>query len=365
MLGAVFSLVRPALHTLDAEKAHDITIAALKWLPLPPPQADAPCLRVQAFRLDFPNPVGVAAGFDKNAEVPDALMRLGCGFSEIGTVTPLPQQGNPRPRLFRLSRDQAVINRFGFNNQGHAAVLKRLEARHHRSGIVGVNIGANKDAADRTADYVSGIRAFLGVADYFVVNISSPNTPGLRDLQHEAALDDLLGRVVAERDAGAEHFGRRPVLLKIAPDLGLNDLDHLVLIARKHRIDGMIVTNTTLSRPAHLQEKTVMAEMGGLSGKPLFALSTRILAETYQRVEGQFPLIGVGGIDSAQAAIDKIKAGASLIQLYSALVYHGPALVGAIKQGLSDYIVAHGMTNVGEMVGRSSKDWTSRPFPIS
>jgi len=365
MLGPIFSLVRPALHALDAEQAHDATIAALKWLPLPPAPADAPCLRVQAFGLDFPNPVGIAAGFDKNAEVPDALMRLGCGFSEIGTVTPLPQQGNPRPRLFRLSRDEAVINRFGFNNQGHAAVLQRLQARHHRGGLVGVNIGANKDAADRTADYVSGIKTFLAVADYFVVNISSPNTPGLRDLQHEAALDDLLGRVVAERDAGADHFGRRPVLLKIAPDLGLNDLDHLVLIARKHRIDGMIVTNTTLSRPGTLQEKTLMTEMGGLSGKPLFALSTRVLAETYQRVEGQFPLIGVGGIDSAEAAIAKIEAGASLIQLYSALVYHGPALVGAIKQGLTSHIMAQGMTHVGQMVGRSNADWTAQPLPIS
>ncbi len=365
MLGPIFSLVRPALHALDAEQAHDATIAALKYLPLPPPKADPACLRVQAFGLDFPNPVGVAAGFDKNAEVPDALMRLGCGFSEIGTVTPLPQQGNPRPRLFRLSRDQAVINRFGFNNQGHAAVLQRLEARRHRGGLVGVNIGANKDATDRTADYVSGIKTFLAVADYFVVNISSPNTPGLRDLQHEAALDDLLGRVVDERDAGAEHFGRRPVLLKIAPDLGLNDLDHLVQIARKHRIDGMIVTNTTLSRPASLQDKALMGEAGGLSGKPLFALSTRILAETFQRVEGQFPLIGVGGIDSAEAAIAKIEAGASLIQLYSALVYHGPALVGAIKQGLEHHLEAQGLSHVGQMVGCSSAGWTAQAFPLS
>lgn len=363
MLGTLFPLVRPVLHALDAEQAHHATIAALKCLPLPPASGDDPCLKVKAFGLAFPNPVGIAAGFDKNAEVPDALLRLGFGFSEIGTVTPLPQAGNPRPRLFRLSRDQAVINRFGFNNEGHAAVLQRLEARHQRGGIVGVNIGANKDATDRTADYVSGIRAFMAVADYFVVNISSPNTPGLRDLQNEAALDDLLGRVVSEREAGVAQHGFRPVLLKIAPDLALSDLDHLVVIARKHRIDGMIVTNTTLSRPSSLQEKALMEQAGGLSGRPLFALSTRILAETYQRVEGQFPLVGVGGIDSAEAAIAKIEAGASLIQLYSALVYHGPALVGRIKQGLADHLRRQGITSVGQMTGQAVSAWTSQPFP--
>ncbi|MEA2933742.1 MAG: dihydroorotate dehydrogenase, partial [Variibacter sp.] len=308
------ALGRRFLHALDPEAGHGW---ALRLLPFAPAVrgVDDSRLAVDAFGLRFPNPIGIAAGFDKNGQVPDALLRQGFGFAEVGTVTPLPQSGNPRPRLFRLPPDAAVINRMGFNNEGHANVRARLAARGSRSGIVGVNIGANKNAGDRAADYVRGIEAFATLASYFVVNVSSPNTPGLRDLQQAAALDDLLVRVIASRNAQPQ---RRPVLLKIAPDLSLADLDGIVTVARRRAIDGMIVSNTTVTRPAGLLEQGVAKETGGLSGRPLFALSTRVLAETYLRVDGAFPLIGVGGIASGEAALAKIRAGATLVQLYTA-----------------------------------------------
>ena len=323
-------MIGALLRLLDPERAHRLTIAALKAAPLPHAPADDPALAVEAFGLRFPNPLGMAAGFDKNAEVYNPLLRLGFGFAEIGTVTPLAQPGNPRPRIFRLEQDEAVINRLGFNGEGHAPALERLR-REMPAGIVGVNIGANKDAADRVADYVAGIKAFAGVASYFTVNVSSPNTPGLRDLQGEAALDELLARVLDARDAAGTG---KPVLLKIAPDLTLGGIDGVVRIARARKIDGMIVSNTTISRPASLMSRTSAQEAGGLSGKPLFALSTAMLAAAFLRVEGQFPLVGTGGVDSAQAALAKIRAGATLLQLYSALVYRGPGLVGEIKRGL-------------------------------
>ena len=324
MIGAI-------LRRLDPERAHRLTIAALKAAPLPRAAADSPVLAVEAFGLRFPNPLGMAAGFDKNAEVCNPLLRLGFGFAEIGTVTPLPQPGNPRPRIFRLARDEAIINRLGFNGDGHVPALARLQ-RAPPQGIVGVNIGANKDAADRVADYVKGIKAFAGVASYFTVNVSSPNTPGLRDLQGEAALDDLLARVLEAREGAGTGT---PVLLKIAPDLTLDGLDGVVRIARARKIDGMIVSNTTISRPASLMSRKLAQEAGGLSGKPLFILSTAMLAAAFLRVERQFPLVGVGGIDSAPAALAKIRAGATLLQVYSALVYRGPGLVGEIKRGLA------------------------------
>jgi dihydroorotate dehydrogenase len=323
-------LARPFLHALDPETAHRATILALKSAVLPRPRPDDPDLAVEAFGLRFPNPVGMAAGFDKHAEAVDSLLSLGFGFVEIGTVTPRPQPGNPRPRLFRLTRDRAVINRFGFNSEGHAVVAARLRARAHRGGIVGVNIGANKDSDDKAADYVAGIAAFADVASYFTINVSSPNTPGLRDLQQADALDDLLARVTGARDA---QTARRPLLLKIAPDLTLEELDDVVRVARARRIDGMIVSNTTIARPASLAESQ-RVEAGGLSGRPLFELSTRMLAETARRVEGQFPLVGVGGIDSADTAREKLAAGATLVQLYSSLVYEGVGLVARIKRGL-------------------------------
>jgi dihydroorotate dehydrogenase len=331
MIGAIYPLLRPALMRMDAEDAHRLTLRALAAVPLR--AASMAGRPVEAFGLTFPNAVGLAAGFDKNGEAVDALFRLGFGFVEIGSVTPRPQPGNPRPRLFRLPKDEGVINRFGFNNDGHAAVHGRLAARRS-GGILGVNVGANKDSEDKAGDYAEGIRAFADIASYFTVNVSSPNTPGLRDLQKKAALDDLLARVVEARDEAARFHPRRPLLLKIAPDLTLGELDDVVAVALARGIDGMIVGNTTVSRPATLRETAIAQEAGGLSGAPLFELSTRMLAETAARVEGRMPLVGVGGIDSADAARRKIAAGATLVQLYSALVYRGPGLVGELVRQL-------------------------------
>jgi dihydroorotate dehydrogenase len=310
----------------------------------------------------FPNPVGIAAGFDKHAEVPDALLRLGFGFVEAGGVTPQPQPGNPRPRLFRLDADQAVINRLGLNSEGVAAVASRLAARAGAAGIVGINIGANKDTVDRTADYVACIEALAPHVNFLTVNVSSPNTPGLRNLQQAAALDELLARVIDARERVAVGAARRPVLLKIAPDLSLGDLDDVVGVARRHRIDGMIVGNTTISRP-NLRETEKAKEQGGLSGRPLFALSTRMLAETFVRAEGAFPLIGAGGIDSGAAAFAKIKAGASLVQLYSGLIFRGIGLVGSIKNDLLDFLRIGRLDTLADAVGRDAAEVTAQPWP--
>jgi dihydroorotate dehydrogenase len=357
-----FSL--PLLRWFDPEDAHRLAIQGLKILPPTRPRADDTKLAVRAFGLNFPNPVGMAAGFDKSAEVPDALLRLGFGFVEIGTVTPKPQIGNPRPRLFRLDRDEAVINRMGFNNDGAEAVLRRLAARAHQNGIVGVNVGANKDSADRVADYVTLIETFAPVASYFTVNVSSPNTPGLRNLQQSAALDDLLAKVIDARERVRRNAGDSPVLLKIAPDLSLNELDDVVHIARSRRVDGMIVANTTLARPSSLREQARAGEQGGLSGRPLFRLSTRMVAETYVRAEGAFPLVGVGGIDSGGAALTKIRAGASLIQLYSSLIYKGLGLVDAIKNDLASTLLRTGRDALSEIVGADAATITAEDWPV-
>jgi dihydroorotate dehydrogenase len=357
-----FSL--PLLRWLDAEDAHRLAIRGLKLLPAGKPRSDDAKLAVRAFGLNFPNPVGMAAGFDKNAEVPDALLRLGFGFVEIGSVTPKPQGGNPRPRLFRLERDEAVVNRMGFNNDGADIVLRRLAARAQFGGIVGVNVGANKDSSDRVSDYVRLIETFAPVASYFTVNISSPNTPGLRNLQQAAQLDDLLARVIEARDRVKTKSGDTPVLLKIAPDLSLAELDDIVHVARSRRIDGMIVSNTTLARPATLREQMRAKEQGGLSGRPLFRLSTRMVAETFVRVEGAFPLIGVGGIDSGGAALTKIRAGASLIQLYSSLVYKGLGLVESIKEDLASTLLRTGRESLSEIVGADAATITAEDWPV-
>jgi dihydroorotate dehydrogenase len=348
---------------LDPEDAHKLALTAVRFLPLPAAAADDGRLAVRAFGLNFPNPIGLAAGFDKNAAVADAILRLGFGFAEIGTVTPRPQTGNPRPRLFRLERDQGVINRLGFNNDGGEAVLARLAARAPRGGIVGVNIAANKDSGSRVADYVALIESFAPVASYFAVNVSSPNTPGLRDLQQASTLDDLLARVIEARDRAVKRAGPTPVLLKIAPDLTLSDLDDAVQVARQHRIDGMIVGNSTVSRPATLRDGEQAREEGGLSGRPLFALSTRILAETFVRVEGQFPLIGVGGIDSGAAAFAKIKAGATLLQLYTSLVFRGLQLITAIKADLVNFLRLNRYDALDQAVGRDAAAMTAEPWP--
>jgi dihydroorotate dehydrogenase len=357
-----FSL--PLLRWLDPEDAHRLAIHGLRLLPPMRPAQDDPRLAVRAFGLNFPNPVGLAAGFDKSAEVPDALLRLGFGFVEIGSVTPKPQAGNPRPRLFRLERDEAVVNRMGFNNDGADAVLRRLARRAQHPGIVGVNVGANKDSPDRIADYVGLIETFAPVASYFTVNVSSPNTPGLRNLQQASALDDLLAKVIDARERVRQNAGDSPVLLKIAPDLSLNELDDVVQIARSRRVDGMIVGNTTVARPPALRETNRAREQGGLSGRPLFRLSTRMVAETWVRAEGAFPLIGVGGIDSGGAALTKIRAGAALIQLYSSLIYKGLGLVSDIKRDLASTLSRTGRDSLNEIVGADAATITAEDWPV-
>ena len=340
---SLFRLARPLIDRLDAETAHGLTIATLKCAPWRSPPASGPALATRLFGLDFPNPLGLAPGFDKNAEVPDAMLGLGFGFVEIGTVTPRPQAGNPKPRLFRLAEDEAVINRLGFNNKGHAAALALLLARKN-SGIVGVNIGANKDSEDPGADYVEGLERFAAVASYITVNISSPNTPGLRALQSRAALRVLLLRLAAARAALKR---RPPLLLKIAPDLGNSELEDIATVCLEGLVDGIIISNTTLARPGLVSVHR--SETGGLSGKPLFALSTQMLAKTYGITGGKIPLIGVGGISDAETAWMKIRAGASLVQLYSALVYRGPGLVTTILAGLKQRL---GKDAISDHTGR-------------
>ncbi len=364
MIRAFDALSLPLLRWFDPEDAHRMAIHGLRLLPPMRPRPDDSKLSVRAFGLNFPNPIGMAAGFDKSAEAPDALLRLGFGFVEIGSVTPKPQAGNPRPRLFRLERDEAVINRMGFNNDGADAVLRRLASRAHLTGIVGVNVGANKDSADRIADYVKLIETFAPVASYFTVNVSSPNTPGLRNLQQSAALDELLAKVIDARERVRRNAGDSPVLLKIAPDLSLAELDDVVHIARSRGVDGMIVANTTLARPSTLRETNRAREQGGLSGRPLFRLSTRMVAETYVRAEGAFPLIGVGGIDSGGAALTKIRAGASLIQLYSSLIYKGLGLVEDIKNDLSSTLLRTGRDQLSEIVGADAATITAEDWPV-
>ena len=364
MIRAFDTFSLPLLRFLDPEDAHRLAIQGLRLLPPLRLKPDDPKLAVRAFGLNFPNPIGMAAGFDKNAEVPDALLRLGFGFVEIGSVTPRPQDGNPRPRLFRLERDEAVINRMGFNNDGAEAVLRRLAARANLGGIVGVNVGANKDSPDRVADYVKQIELFAPVADYFTVNVSSPNTPGLRDLQQAKMLDELLARVIDARERVRTEAGDSPVLLKIAPDLSLAELDDVVHIARSRRVDGMIVSNTTLARPASLREMSRAKEQGGLSGRPLYRLSTRMVAETFVRTEAAFPLIGVGGIDSGGGALTKIRAGASLIQLYSSLIYKGLAVIDQIKSDLASTLLRTGRESLSEIVGADAATITAEPWPV-
>jgi dihydroorotate dehydrogenase len=362
VIGFFDRLARPLLRALEPENAHALTINALKFAFLRSP-ADDPRLAARMFGLNFKNPIGIAAGFDKNAEVPDALLKLGFGFVEVGTVTPRPQGGNPRPRVFRLEADEGVINRLGFNSAGASVVLARLAARAQAGGIVGVNIGANRDSSDRTADYIHLIEKLAPVASFITVNLSSPNTPGLRDLQHGLVLDNLLARIVATRNRVVPQAGPTPVLLKIAPDLSLIDLDDVVGIARARHIDGIIVSNTTISRPATLRDRATGAQTGGLSGRPLFALATRMLAETYVRVEGAFPLIGVGGIDSGEAALAKIRAGADLVQLYSGLIYRGLGLLAEIKSALLRALERENADRLSELVGMDAAAVTAEKWP--
>lgn len=360
MSGLFSSVGRKGLFLLDPEVAHRASIAALRsgFIPTCHVPHD-PRLQQSVAGLVFPNPLGMAAGYDKNAEVPGPLLKLGFGFTEIGTVTPRAQTGNPKPRIFRLVENEAVINRLGFNNEGHAAALSRLIAAGLR-GIVGVNIGANKDSDDRIADYVKGIETFSSVASYFTANISSPNTPGLRDLQARESLAALLTAVLAQRDREAEKLNRHiPVFLKIAPDLTEEGLDDIAAEVLAHRLDGLIVSNTTLSRDG-LKPGRNNHETGGLSGKPLFDLSTTVLAKMRKRVGPHLPLIGVGGVSSAETALEKIEAGADLVQLYSCMVYEGPGLPGTIVRGLSRILERDGVANVRELRDSSVESWAAR-----
>ncbi|WP_309621537.1 quinone-dependent dihydroorotate dehydrogenase [Novosphingobium sp.] len=338
----LYSLLRPALFLLDPEPAHAMSIAALKLLP-GGAQAAGP-LATTVAGLAFPNPLGMAAGYDKDGEVPDALLGLGFGFAEVGSVTPLPQAGNPRPRLFRLTQDRAVINRMGFNNGGAEAAIARLAQRAGRPGIVGINVGANKDSPDRVADYATMVRLMAPLASYLAINISSPNTPGLRALQDEGALAALLDAVLAARGASGP-----PIFLKVAPDLEPGDIDAIARIAMDKRIDALIVSNTTTSRPP-LRSRHAQ-EIGGLSGAPLHDLALGRLRTFRKATGGAMPLVGVGGIASAAQAWQRIRAGASLVQLYSAITYEGPGIARRIVTGLERLMKRDGFAAIAEAVG--------------
>jgi len=351
-MAGLYRLIGPALRRLPREAAHELTLRALelgagRFLgAAAAPEPDPPVLAQRLWGLDFANPVGLAAGYDKDARVPDAMLQLGFGFVEVGTVTPRPQPGNPKPRLFRLEQDQAIINRMGFNSGGLDSVCERL-SRRIRSGIVGVNLGKNRNTVDAADDYAEGIRRAARLADYLVVNVSSPNTPGLRDLQHRAMLGSLLEGLTKVRD---QTGCRVPLLVKVAPDLTSEECEDIAQVALETGIDGLIVSNTTVERPPDLVSRHAQ-EAGGLSGRPLFAPSTAILAEMYRLTQGRLPLIGVGGIASAEDAYAKIRAGASLVQLYTALVFTGPALVRQIKSGLATLLRSDGFASIAEAVG--------------
>jgi len=339
----IYPLLRPLLFRVEAERAHRLAIAGLKLMPTGAPPKPGP-LATTVAGIAFPNPLGMAPGFDKDAEAPDAVLGLGFGFTEIGTVTPRPQPGNPKPRLFRLAEDRAVINRMGFNNGGQAAAHARLASRRGRGGVVGVNIGANKDSPDRVADYLAGLAAMRDVADYLTINVSSPNTPGLRDLQGDAELETLLTAIAAARAPGGP-----PVFLKVAPDLDEAAPERIVATVKRHGIDGIIVANTTISRPPLVSRHA--GEAGGLSGAPLRDLALRQLRAFRQATGGTIPLIGVGGIASAEDAWARIRAGADLVQLYSAMVYEGPGIARRILQGMESLMRQYGFSTIAEAVG--------------
>lgn len=340
----LYSLVRPLAFALDAERAHRSTVAIMKLVPPRRPPDFASSLRTRIAGIDFPTPIGLAAGFDKDAEVPEQMLSLGFGFVEVGTVTPRPQDGNPRPRLFRLREDRAVINRMGFNNRGQPAAFARLINCRHMPGVIGVNIGANKDSDDRIADYASGVRAMAPVARYLTINISSPNTPGLRQLQDEGALDALLSAVNDARPPAGP-----PIFLKVAPDLGDLEAERVVRAAIQHHVDAIIIGNTTVSRP-HLQSRQAN-EAGGLSGAPLKPLALKTLRFFRSASGGQIPLIGAGGISSTDDAWERIRAGASLLQLYTAMVYEGPGIARRLARGLAARLKREGYANIAEAVG--------------
>lgn len=358
-MGLLNALGRKALFMLDAESAHCLTIDVLKSGLLPSRGAVRDDrLKVSLAGIAFPNPVGLAAGFDKNAEVPDAILKLGFGFTEVGTLTPRAQAGNPKPRVFRVEDQWGVINRLGFNNEGHEAAIKRLETRENRDGILGINIGANKDSEDFVADYEKGIEVFAHLASYFTVNISSPNTPGLRNLQGGEALKVLLERVF-------EVLGRQkyqpPIFLKLAPDLNESEMDEIAEVINASALSAVMISNTTLSRNAIAGHKRA-EEAGGLSGSPLFERSTIVLAKFRQRLRDDLPIIGIGGVKDGATAWDKLEAGASLVQLYSCMVYAGPNIARTICNGLLERIESEGLSNLSGVTGRKRDEWASRPL---
>lgn len=347
MIGLADALMKLA-RLLPPETAHGLAVQALAHHNATP-APDDPILATTRWGLKFPNPVGLAAGFDKDAKAFAGALGLGFGFVEIGSVTPMPQLGNPQPRLFRIPELRAVVNRMGFNSEGHNAAARRLEHRDRARGIVGINLGKNRDQTDAAADYVAGVRALGSLADYLVVNVSSPNTAGLRDLQGRQALEALLARVVPARDA---LINKPPLLLKIAPNLDEGARDDIAAVALAARIDGLIVSNTTVARPATPQRThRHLAETGGLSGRPLFVPSNEILADMYRRTGGKLILVGTGGIESGRGAYAKIRAGASLVQLYTALIYEGPGLVARIKRELAACLRRDGFSSVDDAVG--------------
>lgn len=358
-MSGLFGLGQALLMALDPEKAHDLTLKSLELGVYPRAlRPDDPRLKQTVFGLDFPNPLGMAPGFDKDARVPQQLLDMGFGFVEVGTLTPRAQRGNPAPRIFRSHADRAVVNRLGFNNEGQDAALRRLAKRPR--GIIGINLGTNRDSTDRIADYVDGIRRMAPVASYFTINISSPNTPGLRDLQTPRKLDALLGKVQAARKA----LGPKapPLLVKLAPDLADADLPDVVAVIEANEANGIIVSNTTLARD-HLRDRTLIREKGGLSGRPAFLRTTRMLARVYQITEERLPLIGVGGIDSGETALAKIEAGASLIQLYTALVFEGPGLISRIKDTLVQAMTRENATSPAPLIGRRAAEWSEKKLP--
>ncbi len=346
----LYDIAKNFIFTLEAERAHGLTIAGLKAVPMGPAPDSDPVLATTVAGLDFVNPIGMAPGFDKNGEVPDALIRMGFGYAEVGTLTPRPQAGNPKPRVFRLIEDRAVINRLGFNNEGQEKAIPRLERIRRRmgKGVLGINIGANKDSDDRIADYVTGVQNMAPLADYLTVNISSPNTPGLRALQDKGALQDLLAAVMEARGELAV-----PVFLKVAPDLEPEDIDDIVEVTAEQKLAALIVSNTTITRDG-LTSKN-QKETGGLSGEPLKAMALQRLKDFRTASGGQIPLIGVGGIATAEDAYERIRAGASLVQLYTAMIYEGPTIARCMASELAKMLKADGFASVADAVGVDDK----------
>ena len=365
MFRGLEKFLRSGLMGMDAEAAHGVTIKALKHgLLIPAPRQKDERLAVTKAGLTFANPLGIAAGFDKNAEVPDAILRLGFGFAEVGTITPVAQSGNPKPRVFRLVENKAVINRLGFNNGGAQAALTRLRKRAGKPGLVGVNIGANKDAADRVADYASGIETFYDVAGYFTVNVSSPNTPGLRNLQAGDELKRLVEAVEATRAVHTKRSDRHvPVFLKIAPALAMDGLAETVAVVKASSFEGMVVSNTTLDKTAVASHRN-SSEAGGLSGEPLFERSTHMLAHTRRLLGDDRLIIGVGGITNAQTAIAKLEAGADVVQVYTGFVYAGPHLPIDVRNALSSRMDRDALTSVSQLTGLKTAAWTADELPL-